>query len=44
MTQPDVYLLAAHEPYTDPRHPVPINATIVHAACCIHTCRSPTAA
>ena len=36
MTQPDVYLLAAHEPYTDPRHPVPINATIVHAATLLH--------
>ena len=36
MTQPDVYLLAAHEPYTGPRHPVPINATIVHAATLRH--------
>jgi hypothetical protein len=36
MTQPDVYLLAGHEPYTDPRHPVPINATIVHAATLLH--------
>ena len=36
MTQPDVYLLAAYEPYTDSRHPVPINATIVHAATLRH--------
>jgi hypothetical protein len=25
------YLLAAHEPYQSPHHPVPINTTIVHA-------------
>ena len=36
MTQPDVYLLAGHEPYTDPRCPVPINATIVPAATLLH--------
>lgn len=36
MTGTDVYLLAAFEPYTDPRHPVPINALIVHAATLLH--------
>lgn len=34
--EPDVYLLAAHEPYEDPRHPVAINATIVHALTLLH--------
>lgn len=33
---PDVYFLALHEPYTDQQHPVPINATIVHAATLLH--------
>ncbi|MFC4943317.1 hypothetical protein [Pseudonocardia sp. GCM10023141] len=36
MAQPDVYLLTAHEPYTDPRHPVPINSLIVHALTLLH--------
>ena len=36
MTHPDVCLVAGHEPYTDPRCPVPINATIVHAATLLH--------
>ena len=36
MTGTDVYLLAAFEPYTDPRHPVPINTLIVHAATLLH--------
>jgi hypothetical protein len=36
MTGPDVYLLTAFEPYTDPRSPVPINAMIVHAATLLH--------
>lgn len=36
MTVQDVHLLALHEPYEDPRHPVPINATIVHARSLLH--------
>lgn len=36
MTAPDVYLLSLHEPYRSPQHPVPINATIVHAATLLH--------
>lgn len=32
----DVYFLTLHEPYASPRHPVPINATIVHAATLLH--------
>ncbi len=36
MACPDVYLLALHEPYEEPRHPVPINATIVHALTLLH--------
>jgi hypothetical protein len=27
----EVYLLTLHEPYEDPAHPVPLNATIVHS-------------
>lgn len=36
MTVQDVYLLALHEPYQSPQHPVPINATIVHALTLLH--------
>jgi hypothetical protein len=32
----DVHLLALHEPYVSPQHPVPINATIVHASTLLH--------
>lgn len=32
----DVYLLMVHEPYTSREHPVPVNATIVHAASLLH--------
>lgn len=32
----DVYLLVLHEPYESPEHPVPINATIVHASTLLH--------
>ncbi|MBO2445330.1 hypothetical protein [Actinomadura nitritigenes] len=32
----EVYLLMLHEPYEEERHPVPINATIVHAATLLH--------
>lgn len=32
----DVYLLALHEPYESPQHPVAINATIVHAMTLLH--------
>jgi hypothetical protein len=32
----DVHFLALHEPYTSPQHPVPINATIVHALTLLH--------
>lgn len=32
----DVYFLALHEPYSAPEHPVPINATIVHARTLLH--------
>lgn len=32
----DVYLLATHEPYKDPRHPAAINTTIVHALTLLH--------
>jgi hypothetical protein len=31
MSVEDVYLLMLHEPYASSEHPVPINATIVHA-------------
>lgn len=36
MTVQDVYLLTLHEPYRAPNHPVPINATIVHALTLLH--------
>lgn len=36
MTVQDVYLLTLHEPYQSPQHPVPINATIVHALTLLH--------
>ncbi|MHA6628758.1 hypothetical protein ACU61A_25240 [Pseudonocardia sichuanensis] len=36
MTVHDVYLLSLHAPYRSPQHPVPINATIVHAATLLH--------
>src|SRR6266480_6135867 len=36
MRTEDVYLLALHEPYESPEHPVPINATIVHALTLLH--------
>lgn len=36
MTVQDVYLLALHEPYQAPQHPVPINATIVFAMTLLH--------
>jgi hypothetical protein len=36
MRTEDVYLLALHEPYESPDHPVPINATIVHALTLLH--------
>lgn len=36
MPTPDVYLLTLFEPYTEPRHPVPINALIVHALTLLH--------
>lgn len=32
----DVYFLALHEPYPSTQHPVPINATIVHARTLLH--------
>jgi hypothetical protein len=32
----DVYFLTLHEPYEAPEHPVPINATIVHALTLLH--------
>lgn len=32
----DAYLLSLHEPYEVAEHPVPINATIVHAATLLH--------
>ncbi len=32
----DVYFLALHEPYRAPEHPVPINATLVHAQTLLH--------
>lgn len=32
----DVYLLALHEPYESLEHPVPIDATIVHALTLLH--------
>lgn len=36
VTVQDVYLLALHEPYQSAQHPVPINATIVHALTLLH--------
>ncbi|GAA2225365.1 hypothetical protein GCM10010413_19970 [Promicromonospora sukumoe] len=36
MAAKDVYLLALHEPYQSAAHPVPINATIVHARTLLH--------
>ena len=36
VTVQDVYLLTLHEPYQSPQHPVPINATIVHALTLLH--------
>lgn len=36
MTVQDVYLLTLHEPYQSPQHPVPVNATIVHALTLLH--------
>jgi hypothetical protein len=32
----DVYFLAMHEPYQAPEHPVPFNATVVHARTLLH--------
>lgn len=32
----DVYLLVLHEPYESAEHPVPVNATIVHALTLLH--------
>jgi hypothetical protein len=32
----DVHLPTLHEPYEAPEHPVPINATIVHALTLLH--------
>jgi hypothetical protein len=32
----DIYFLALHEEYSAPEHPVPINATIVHALTLLH--------
>jgi hypothetical protein len=32
----DVHFLALHEPYEEPEHPVPINATLVHARTLLH--------
>jgi hypothetical protein len=36
MPTSDVYLLALHEPYTAEPHPVPIDATIIHARTLLH--------
>lgn len=36
MITQDVYFLALHEPYQSADHPVPINATIVHARTLLH--------
>jgi hypothetical protein len=33
----DAYLLMLHEPYASSEHPMPINATIVHALTLLHT-------
>ncbi len=37
MAVADVYFLVLHEPYQDQQHPVPINATIVHALTLLHS-------
>lgn len=36
MAVQDVHLLALHEPYETPEHPVPINGLIVHALSLLH--------
>jgi hypothetical protein len=36
MTVQDVYFLCVHEPYESADHPVPINATVVHAETLLH--------
>ena len=36
MSIEDVYLLALHNPYESPEHPVAVNATIVHALTLLH--------
>ena len=36
MSVEDVYLLVQHEPYASSEHPVPIDATIVHAMTLLH--------
>lgn len=36
MAVKDVYLLALHEPYGPPEHPVPIDAAVVHARTLLH--------
>jgi hypothetical protein len=37
----EIYLLSVHEPYESHDHPVPINATIVHAKTLLHRqCRN----
>src|SRR5260370_40912427 len=36
MSVEDVFLLMLHEPYASSEHPVPINATIVHALTLLH--------
>ena len=36
MSVEDVYLLMQHEPYASSEHPVPIDATIVHALTLLH--------
>jgi hypothetical protein len=41
MSVEDVYLLMQHEPYTSSEHPVPIDATIVHATDLTSPCGPP---
>ena len=36
MAVQDVHLLVVHEPYRTAEHPIPINATIVHAQTLLH--------
>ena len=36
MSVEGVYLLMQHEPYASSEHPVPIDATIVHALTLLH--------